>query len=65
MSTQLSIQGTSPGPYYVMDNSQVQGARVCSVHGTLREAQWATLNTTDAIAFDAGATYVPPVQGEA
>jgi hypothetical protein len=32
---------------------------------TLREAQRATLNTTDALAFDAGATYVPPVQGEA
>jgi hypothetical protein len=65
MSTQLSIQGTSPGPYYVMDNSAGQGARVMSIHGTLREAQRATVNTTDALAFDAGATYVPPVQGEA
>jgi hypothetical protein len=65
MATQLSIQGSSPGPYYVMDNSEGQGARVMSVHGTLREAQRSTLNTTDALAFDAGATYVPPVQGEA
>lgn len=65
MSTVLSIQGTSLGPYYVMDNSQTQGARVMSIHGTLRNAQRSTLNTTDALAFDAGVTYTAPPQGEA
>lgn len=63
--TVLSIQGGAPGPYYVMDNAQGQGARVMSVHATLREAQRATLSTTNALAFDAGATYTAPVQGEA
>ena len=63
--TVLSIQGTSPGPYYVMDNSGAQGSRVMAIHGTLREAQRSTLNTTDALAFDAGATYTAPPQGDA
>jgi hypothetical protein len=63
MSTELSILGTT-GPFYLLDNSQ-GGARVCAVYGTLREAQRATLNTTDALAFDAGAAYVAPPQGEA
>lgn len=65
MSTVLNIQGTSPGPYYVMDNSQTQGARVCGVYGTLHDAQRSMLNTANALAFDDGAPYVPPVQGEA
>jgi hypothetical protein len=63
--TVRSIQGSASGPYYVMDNSQGQGARVCAVYATLREAQRATLNTTDALAFDAGATYTAPPQGDA
>jgi hypothetical protein len=64
MSTQLSIQGSGTA-WYVMDNSQTQGPRVCSVHSTLREAQRSTLNTAAAVAFDAGAAYVAPPQGEA
>jgi hypothetical protein len=63
--TVLSIQGGAPGPYYVMDNAGAQGARVMSVHATLREAQRATLNTANALAFDAGAAYVAPPQGDA
>jgi hypothetical protein len=62
--TVLSIQGSAPGPYYVMDNTQGQGARVMSVHGTLRLAQRSTLNTADALALDAGATYTAPPQGD-
>jgi hypothetical protein len=65
MSSQLSIQGTAPGPYYVMDNSGSQGARVMSIHGTLRNAQRSTLNTTDALAFDDSGIYTAPPQGEA
>jgi hypothetical protein len=48
----------------LVDNSGLC-PRVCSLHGTLREAQRATLNETDALAFDAGATYTAPPQGEA
>jgi hypothetical protein len=64
MSTKLSILGGALGPFYLVDNSGLC-PRVCSLHGTLREAQRATLNETDALAFDAGATYTAPPQGEA
>jgi hypothetical protein len=64
MSTELSIQGTTPGPYYVMDNSGLY-PQVCSVHGTLRLAQRSTLCTADALAFDLSGIYTAPPQGDA
>ena len=64
--SQLTIQGTSPGPYYVTDTSGMYPI-VCSSHTMLREAQRSTLNTTNALAFDAGVAYstLAPAQGEA
>jgi hypothetical protein len=65
MGTQLSIQGTGSGPFYVVDGSGNYPI-VCSSHSTLILAQRSTLGTAAALAFDQGVAYstLAPAQGQ-